>query len=49
MKTIVKLFWFCLAVVILSQCEKEEPYVNIPDNNFLNALIELGIDTDGDG
>jgi Leucine-rich repeat (LRR) protein len=23
--------------------------VNIPDDNFLNALLELDVDTDGDG
>ena len=23
--------------------------MTIPDNNFLNALIELGVDTNGDG
>ena len=33
------------------QCDKDEPIpiVNIPDNNFLNALIDMGIDTDEDG
>jgi Leucine-rich repeat (LRR) protein len=32
-------------------CEKDEPnpIVQIPDSNFLNALIELGVDTNGDG
>ena len=38
-----------MTVVILSQCEKENPQFTIPDNNFLNALIELGVDTNGDG
>jgi len=40
-----------VSLAILSQCEKDEPnpIVNIPDNNFLNALIELGVDTNGDG
>ena len=38
-------------MVFLYQCEKDEsaPIVKIPDNNFLNALIELGIDTNRDG
>ncbi len=41
-------------IVLLTQCEKEhepdpEPEVSIPDNNFLNALIESGVDTNGDG
>jgi len=38
-------------VVLWSQCERDEPnpQINIPDNNFLNALIELGVDTNGDG
>jgi len=38
-------------VVLLSQCEKDElnPIVTIPDNNFLSALINLGVDTNGDG
>ena len=42
---------FLLIVAVLSQCRKEvePPTVNIPDNNFLNALIELGVDTNGDG
>ncbi|MCK4466266.1 MAG: hypothetical protein KAU83_11195 [Bacteroidales bacterium] len=39
-----------LTVVLLSQCEKDpEPEVTIPDDNFLNALIDLGVDTNGDG
>ena len=54
MKSIIKVLLFMLTVVLLSQCEKEmEPKktlqsVTIPDNNFLNALIELGVDTNGD-
>lgn len=39
-------------VLLFAQCEKEldpnDP-VNIPDQNFLNALIEDGVDTNGDG
>lgn len=50
MKTIKKVLLFILTVVLLCQCEKEpEPEVTIPDDNFLNALIELGVDTNGDG
>lgn len=41
----------CLPIVLIfTRCEKEpEPKLSIPDNNFLNALIEQGVDTDGDG
>ena len=49
MKAILKTLLFLLTMVIFSQCEKENPQVTIPDNNFLNTLIELGIDTNGDG
>ena len=51
MKTIVKVLVAMLAVVLLSQCENDEPnpLVTIPDNNFLRALIDLGVDTNGDG
>ena len=51
MKTLIKTLLFLLTVVLLSQCEKDEPNpkVTIPNYNFLNALIELGIDTNGDG
>ena len=48
MKAIIKTLLFLLTVVLLSQCEKDDPQVNIPDDNFLNALIELGVDTNGD-
>jgi len=52
MKTVLKLWLLPLALIVLfTQCEKDKPnpQVTIPDNNFLNALIELGIDTNGDG
>ena len=51
MKTIFKVLLFVLAALLFTQCEKDEPNpeVTIPDNNFFNALIELGIDTNGDG
>ena len=50
MKAILKTLLFLLTVVILSQCKKDvEPNtVTIHDDNFLNALIELGVDTNGD-
>lgn len=50
MKPIIRLLLFLLMVVFFSYCKKDDPKpeVNIPDNNFLNALIKLGVDTDGD-
>jgi len=33
--------------VLLTQCRKE-PVPSVPDSNFLDALIKLGIDTNGD-
>ena len=49
-KFTILLLTFALAVLFI-QCEKEEPetFVEIPDVNFLDALIALGIDTNGDG
>ena len=40
-----------LTGVLLSHCESDNPnpIVTIPDNNFLSALIDLGVDTNGDG
>ena len=38
-----------LTAIPLYQCEKDDTEFKIPDNNFLNALIELEVDTDGDG
>ena len=36
--------------VLFTRCEKEpEPTVEIQDDHFLNALIERGVDKDGDG
>lgn len=46
MKAIFETLVFIFTGLLLSQCEKE---VTIPDDNFLNALIELGVDTNGDG
>jgi len=34
-----------MLIVLFIQCEKE-PEPNNPDNNSLNALIELGVDSD---
>jgi Leucine-rich repeat (LRR) protein len=34
--------------MLLSGCERDER-VKIPDDNFLNKLIELGVDENGDG
>ena len=51
MKTIVRTMLFIVTLALLSQCDNDEPNPNItiPDDNFLNALIELGVDTNGDG
>lgn len=51
MQTMLKIVIFLLIAVLVCQCRKDEPspVVNIPDDNFLNALIELGVDTNGDG
>ena len=50
MKSIVKVLAFIPIVVLICQCEKDEPNpeVTFLDENFLTALIEQGIDTDGD-
>ena len=38
------------AFLFITCCEKDNEFnLNIQDDNFLNALIELGIDTNGDG
>ena len=51
MKLFIRLALFMLTLILVIQCKKDEPppLVMINDNNFLKALIELGIDTDGDG
>ena len=38
-----------LIVSVLSQCKKDTLPSTIPDKNFLNALIERGVDKNGDG
>jgi len=52
MNAIFRVLFLLPALTLLcTQCEvfKPEPDVNIPDEAFLNALIELGVDTNGDG
>jgi Leucine-rich repeat (LRR) protein len=52
MNAIFRVLILLLALTsFLTQCEILEPEldVNIPDEAFLNALIALGIDTNGDG
>jgi len=55
MKAVLKLLVLPLALIILfTQCEKEpeihpEDPIDIPDDAFLTALIEEGVDTNGDG
>jgi Leucine-rich repeat (LRR) protein len=46
-----KIGYFTIVVIsFFSGCKKEDPrvIVDIPDTDFLQALIELGVDTDGD-
>ena len=45
------LFLLTTLILLCPQCDilEPEPDVNIPDEAFLNALIDLGIDTNGDG
>jgi Leucine-rich repeat (LRR) protein len=50
MKEIPYVLLLPLALIILfTQCEKGTYHVNIPNDAFLAALIELGIDTNRDG
>lgn len=50
MKPIGKLLFFILIANFLIQCEKDDPnVVKISDNNFLDALLEQGVDKNGDG
>jgi len=51
MKPINKTILFIVTLALLCQCDNTnpDPNINIPDNNFLNALIDLGVDTNGDG
>ncbi len=49
--TIGKVLLSILALILFSQCEKDDPIqvVTIPDNNFLSALIDWGVDKNLDG
>lgn len=49
MKTKVKFALIVVIMVSFCQCKKEPDNVSIPNDNFLQALIEEGIDTNGDG
>ena len=49
MKTIVKVLLVVLSVLALSQCKKDPESINIKDDDFLNALIERGVDKNNDG
>jgi Leucine-rich repeat (LRR) protein len=51
MKAAIKIFLFMLIVSSMIHCKKENEIevVNISDQAFLNALIESGVDTNGDG
>ena len=44
-------FWILLALLLTISCNKEDPlaFVEIPDDAFLEALIEKGVDQNGDG
>jgi Leucine-rich repeat (LRR) protein len=50
MKALSKVLSLCLTLILVfTQCKKEPEPVNITDATFLAALIENGIDMDGDG
>ena len=48
MKSVIELTLCILSIVLFNQCEKDSE-IKIRDNNFLNALIEQGVDTNRDG
>jgi hypothetical protein len=48
MRQKLRILLFIAAAGLFSQCEKYSS-VKIIDENFLEALIEKGVDTDGDG
>jgi hypothetical protein len=50
MKCLVKIIALVPLTLLLFHCNRNKTpeIINIPDSNFLNALIELGIDTDND-
>ena len=52
MKTRIKSSFFVFAICLFANCAelaKPDLKVNIPDNNFLNLLINKGFDLNGDG
>jgi Leucine-rich repeat (LRR) protein len=52
MKAVLKLLLLPIALIVLfTQCDKIHPEdpIDIPDRKFLTALIEEGVDTNGDG
>lgn len=49
MKIIIKVLSIILIVFFSFQCKKDPDSINISDKNFLQALIELGTDANGDG
>ena len=50
MKTVLRLLVVLLpAAVIFISCKKAPDPISIPDDNFLQALKEQGVDTNGDG
>jgi hypothetical protein len=50
MQKSLKLALILSAVLIFAHCKKEQSdIVHIPDNNFLNVLIQKGVDSDGNG
>ena len=50
MRDLVRTIACITAMILLAQCEKDpDPPVGIGDESFLNALIERGVDTNGDG
>ena len=49
MKTILnKVPLVIIAIITFTGCEKDPAEITIPDKTFLNTLIELGVDTNGD-
>jgi len=44
-----ELFLLLTLTILCTQCDKISRKVNIPDAEFLNVLIDRGVDTNGDG
>jgi Leucine-rich repeat (LRR) protein len=49
MKTICRILLITLIPSIFNRCKKVNDIIEISDSNFLNALIELGVDSNADG